>query len=228
MIDIVMHRSVLLNILKDIYKDIVVASWLGFKGGTALYFFHKLPRFSIDLDFNLLIDSVEFKPEKIEEILKQYVLIKDYSEKQNTFFWLGSYRETHRNIKIEISKRRFSDEYELQDLYGLSIKCLKKPYLFAHKLCAIRDRKSIANRDLFDAHFMFKNNFSIAENIIKIRTAMPTKKYFKALVSYIPAHLNKSGILHGLGDLLDEEQKKWIKDHLVNELLFYLKSRAQI
>ena len=57
MIDINSHRPILLGILKDLYQDRTVASWLGFKGGTALYFFHGLNRFSVDLDFNLLINK---------------------------------------------------------------------------------------------------------------------------------------------------------------------------
>ena len=48
----------MLQILRDIYSDLELANYLGFKGGTALMFFHGLPRFSVDLDFNLL------KPEK--------------------------------------------------------------------------------------------------------------------------------------------------------------------
>lgn len=44
----------MLRILKDIYTDPDLNSLLGFKGGTALMFFYNLPRFSVDLDFNLL------------------------------------------------------------------------------------------------------------------------------------------------------------------------------
>ena len=52
--DINRHRFFLVQILKDIYSDIELAKYLGFKGGTALMFFYDLPRFSVDLDFNLI------------------------------------------------------------------------------------------------------------------------------------------------------------------------------
>jgi predicted nucleotidyltransferase component of viral defense system len=54
MIDNNKHRYFLVQILKDIYSDRELANLLGFKGGTALMFFYDLPRFSVDLDFNLL------------------------------------------------------------------------------------------------------------------------------------------------------------------------------
>lgn len=225
MIDIAIHRSILLGILKDIYQDTIVSPWLGFKGGTALYFFHGLNRFSVDLDFDLLIDEKDFDPKKIEEILKKYMTIKDHSLKRHTFFYLGSYRKTHRNVKVEISRERgFHNEYETEDLYGISVKTLAKPYLFAHKLCAIRGRKILASRDLFDAHFMFEKHFPLAEEIIEVRTGLSVRKYFDELVDYIPNHLPKSGVLHGLGELLDEETKQWAKAKLVKELLFFLRS----
>ncbi|MFZ8803249.1 MAG: nucleotidyl transferase AbiEii/AbiGii toxin family protein [Candidatus Calescibacterium sp.] len=52
--DISKHRNVLLMILKDIYSDATISPSLGFKGETALHLFYNLPRFSIDLDFDLL------------------------------------------------------------------------------------------------------------------------------------------------------------------------------
>ena len=54
MVDINRHRFFLVQILKDIYTDLELANCLGFKGGNALMFLYDLPRFSVDLDFNLL------------------------------------------------------------------------------------------------------------------------------------------------------------------------------
>ena len=54
MLDIQKHKFILVSILKDIYSDVSLGSIFGFKGGTAFYLFYNLPRFSVDLDFNLL------------------------------------------------------------------------------------------------------------------------------------------------------------------------------
>ena len=70
MVNINKHKFFLTQILKGIYSDIELANCLGFKGGTALMFFYDLPRFSVDLDFNLL-DLVKEKTvyDKVRKIL---------------------------------------------------------------------------------------------------------------------------------------------------------------
>jgi len=46
---------------------------LGFKGGTAAMLFYGLPRFSVDLDFDLLdSDKKELVLEKISQLLPRY------------------------------------------------------------------------------------------------------------------------------------------------------------
>jgi hypothetical protein len=52
MVNINKHKFFLVQILKDIYSDIELSNYLGFKGGSALMFFYDLPRFSVD--FNLI------------------------------------------------------------------------------------------------------------------------------------------------------------------------------
>ena len=54
MLDRDVHKTVLLQILKDIYTDGSLGPVLGLKGGTAAHFFYDLGRFSVDLDFDLL------------------------------------------------------------------------------------------------------------------------------------------------------------------------------
>jgi len=53
-LNIYQHREIMITLLQDIYKDPSIGSFLGFKGGTAAPLFYDLPRFSIDLDFDLL------------------------------------------------------------------------------------------------------------------------------------------------------------------------------
>ena len=53
------HKLYMAQILSQIFKDKELCNVLGFKGGTALMFFHNLPRFSTDLDFNLVDESMQ-------------------------------------------------------------------------------------------------------------------------------------------------------------------------
>jgi hypothetical protein len=77
MFDRNIHKTILLQILKDIYIDASLGPILGFKGGTAANFFYDLGRFSVDLDFDLLNgDKEPFVFEKTEKILREYGTIK--------------------------------------------------------------------------------------------------------------------------------------------------------
>lgn len=55
------HKNILLQILKDIYTDTSISPYLGFKGGTAAMMFYDLPRYSVDLDLDLLDESKEIE-----------------------------------------------------------------------------------------------------------------------------------------------------------------------
>lgn len=227
MLDVNLHRQVLLDILKDIYGNKKIAPFLGFKGGTCMYFFHELDRFSTDLDFNLLCPLNEFDDETLKSLLEKYIDLHEARDKKYTLFFMGSYKKTYHKVKVEISKRSFCDTYEIRSLYGLSVKCLTTPYLFAHKLCAITERKKMVNRDLYDTHFMLSKHFPIADEIVKERTGLNTKEYFKKLIDFIPSHVSEHGILYQLGEVLSESKKDWVRRNLINELLFYLRSQSE-
>ena len=57
MLDKEKHELVMTQILKDIFTDVAIAPFLGFKGGTAAYFFYELPRFFVHISLSLLITS---------------------------------------------------------------------------------------------------------------------------------------------------------------------------
>jgi predicted nucleotidyltransferase component of viral defense system len=72
------HKSILLQILKDIYSNTSLAPFLGFKGGTAALLFYGLDRNSVDLDFDLLDESKEQVVfDGIQRIVESYGMIVD-------------------------------------------------------------------------------------------------------------------------------------------------------
>ena len=94
------HQLIMAQILKDIYSDIALASLLGFKGGTAAFMFYDLPRFSVDLDFDLLDESQEEHVfERVGEIIKKYGIIKEAEKKRFTLFFLLSYDQKEKNAQ---------------------------------------------------------------------------------------------------------------------------------
>ena len=227
MLDIKTHRTILLQILKDIYTDISISPTLGFKGGTACHLFYDLPRLSIDLDFDLLdLEREKFVFEKIREILENYGEIKDKFNKRFTIFFLLSYERGASNIKVEISKRKFSSHYENKNYLGIPMLVMKKEDMFAHKLIALSERKSQANRDLFDTWFFLKQNWSINEKIIRERTGEGLTDYLKGCLETVEK-VDEKRILSGIGELLDEKTKQWAKQNLKKDLIFLLKLKIK-
>jgi len=230
------HKTNLTNILIDIYKDGSLGSILGFKGGTAAMLFHNLPRFSTDLDFDLIPtykrDSEEIKRviDTITEMLTAKYTLKDQSEKYNTLFWLISYGPKLSNIKIEISTRDNPyNHYELKQLYGVSIKTLELGDMIAHKMVALLERESIANRDLFDIHYFLGTPYTneINYDIIKYRTEMSPKDFYQHLYSFV-SKISHHSVLSGLGEVLDSSQKDWAKAKLITELLTLIKKQEDL
>lgn len=224
MLDKQKHEQILKNILRDIYTATDLQAKLAFKGGTCLYLFYGLDRFSVDLDFNLTADDLN--EGLITGILNRYLKIDDNMNKYLTLIWVGSYEKDKPKIKLEINKRDYPDKYTNKDFYGITIPTLSPDCMFAHKLCAITDRPKLQNRDLYDAHFMFTKQFEINEEIIKIRTGKTVKQYFADLVRFIEKNVKPNTILEGLGELLNNNQKDRVKATLIRDLLFDLKSRA--
>ena len=223
------------QILKDIYTDVSIGSLLGFKGGTCAYFFYNLPRFSVDLDFDLLSVSPENQKmvfEKIVAILSKYGSVKDQYIKRFTIFALLSYGDDDHNIKIEINVRKLADNirehYELKEYLGILMVVAKKDYMFASKLAALTLRNETAMRDVYDIHYFAKNNWDINAEIIKERTGKTVKEYLAACVACIEK-TKDSQILQGLGELVDgEKEKAWIKNHLKADAIFMLKNYLSV
>lgn len=219
MLSIKEHRKYLFNILTDIYSS-PIGKYLGFKGGTMLYYFFKLDRFSVDLDFDLLDESkATLVPEEIRKILKKYGAINDEKDKFFNIFFLLSYQKGQQGIKIEISKRSSLARYEIKNFFGKSVITMSIEDAFAQKLVAATDRKRMASRDFYDIYFLFKNNFNFNEAIIKERTQKNTREYLTFLKKFINKNISEKNILHGIGELVDEKQKDWIKKNLKNELI---------
>ncbi len=224
MLKISEHKFILVQILKDVYSDKEIAPMMGFKGGTACYLFYKLPRFSVDLDFNLLDkDEKDLVFSRIKNIMIKYGDLKEARMKRNTLFYLLSYGDESTNIKVEISRRDFPDHYEVLNYLGISMLVMTKADIMAHKLVALLDRSSMANRDLFDLWFFFNNRWKINQELVELRTREKLGDYLKKCEEEVK-NINNIYILQGLGEVLNAKQKYWVKENLKNELLFLLRN----
>lgn len=225
-LDITIHKTNLTNILIDIFKNSYLSPMLGFKGGTAALLFYNLPRFSVDLDFDLIIDLKKDSPEFNEFIAKMSILlstkfeIKDQNAKYNTLFWLVSYGSGLTNIKVEVSTRdNPNNHYNLIPFYGNTIRVIDLKDMIAHKLVAVIERGTLANRDLFDIHYFLglPQASEINYQIIKQRTGKNPKEFYLSLLEYLNK-INPKSVLSGLGEVLTDSQKDWAKAKLIIEI----------
>jgi len=217
------HRKMMLRILADISGDAFLANNLAFKGGTACYFLYELDRFSIDLDFDSLNEKKdELIKEKLLELLRKYGSVKT-----KTSIKL-KYSDQYQALKVDLSVRHKNNQknsYEVKNIVsGISLKVLKKEDIFAHKLIALTNRGSkeqvvVANRDLYDINFFFKNMWNFNEDIILLYTGKNAKEYLQYAIEFIEKNVNDSNILDRIGDLVDDRKRNWIKKNLKKEVL---------
>lgn len=227
MLDINTHKTILLQILKDIYTDTSLGPVLGFKGGTAAYLFYRLERFSVDLDFDLLDSEQESSVyKKLEVILDQYGVIKEKHRKQHTLLFVLSYDDQAQNIKIEVNLRNFGSSFQLKNYLGIPMLVMVREDMFAHRLVAMLERKKTANRDVYDVWHFLKNRWPVNKQIVEKRTRMSFKDYLRKCLAFVES-LNDRNILAGMGELLDEKQRNWARANLKKDTIFLVKIRLE-
>lgn len=223
MVDINRHRFFLVQILKDIYADLELANCLGFKGGTALMFFYDLPRFSVDLDFNLLdVQKEDIAYRKVRQILVRYGKIFDEAKKFYGPLIVLDYGINERKLKVEISNRVFENRYEIKNLLGINVKVMVQEDMFAHKLCALLDRNTTANRDIFDCWFFMQRQTPVNIGIVESRMSRSFSKYIQACIEHLESMSDKV-LLQGMGELMDSKMKRFVQVKLHSEVIKLLK-----
>lgn len=196
---------------------------MGFKGGTALMFFYDLPRFSVDLDFNLLnSEKEELVYEKVRNIILKFGSIHDEAKKFFGLLIVLDYEIGERKLKIEISNRKFENRYEIKNLLGIRMKVMVLPDMFAHKLCALLDRNELTNRDIFDVHYFIKLRTSVNKQLVESKMNTSLNEYLQNCI-IILENTSDKGMLNGLGELMDEATKKFVRTKLRIETIDLLR-----
>lgn len=217
------HKNILLQILKDIYSDTSIAPYLGFKGGTAAMMFYDLPRHSVDLDFDLLDETKENEVfEKINQIIGTYGKITESYIQKNNLKNVVSYEANSQQIKVEVNRRQFGSRYEMKMYLGISMLVMVKEDMFAHKLMAMIERIGRTSRDIFDVQYFAKNNWNINKKIVENRSNIFFKETLGKAIKQLEL-MDDKHILDGLGELLSDSQKDWVRAKLKSDTIFLLK-----
>lgn len=210
------HRDIMYNILIDIFSS-DLSKYLAFKWWTACYFLYWLDRFSTDLDFDLIVENENIDKQMVE-ILKKYWEVKIWKYDLKLSYWKDDV-----NIKIDINRNIWkNNEYEIVNFYWTDIKVQTKSTIFTNKLVALVER--MANRDIYDIYFFFKNSFDINEKIILERTWKTKKELFIEILKKLNKLWENYKILDWLWEVLnDEKHKSFVKNKLIWELIWILK-----
>ncbi len=220
--DYAKHKHILLQILKDIYSDTSISPYLGFKGGTAAMLFYDLPRYSVDIDLDLLDETKEVEVfERVSQIVREYGEIKHSRKKEFTLLNIVSYDPESQNIKVEVNRRQFGSGYDMKTLLGISMLVMKQEDMFAHKLMAMYERIGKTSRDIFDVHFFAKNDWPIDREIVEARSGMSFQETLIRCIKQLE-QLDNKHILDGLGDLLSDAQKDSMRAKLKADTIFQL------
>lgn len=229
-LDTTVHKNILIKILKDIYTDSSLGPILGFKGGTAVYLFYNLNRFSVDLDFDLLDSEKEdYVFEQIKKILENYGVLKQAEKKRFNLLFVLAYDEKiegAQNIKVEINRREFGSKYEVKSYLGISMRVMVREDMFAHKLCAMYERIGKTNRDIFDVWYFLQNEWPVNKKIVEERTGMSFKEFLQKCIDLLEK-MSDQNILSGMGELLDAKQKDWARAKLRTETIFLVKLKLE-
>jgi len=213
----------MLKILKDIYTDTSISSYLAFKGGTAAMLFYGLPRNSVDLDFDILDpEKEELVFGRIQKLVSVYGKITEAIIKRNNILVVISYGTGLPQLKIEINRQQFGSNYSNMSLLGIPMLVMNKSDMFAHKLMAMYERMGRTSRDIFDVRFFAQNDWEINKAMVEKRSGKTFVKIINECIISLEK-MSEAHILDGLGELLDERQKDSTRAKLKADTIFQLK-----
>ncbi|MDP3988699.1 MAG: nucleotidyl transferase AbiEii/AbiGii toxin family protein, partial [bacterium] len=78
------------------------------------------------------------------------------------------------------------------------------------------------NRDIYDVQFFLSHDWPVNKKIVEDRMGVSYREFLKKSID-VMEKLDNANILSGMGELLTEKQKAWVKTKLTSEVLFSLR-----
>ena len=228
----IIHKSYLHRLLMEIVDQPLMAQTLAFKGGTCAAMLGYLNRFSVDLDFDVLIGADEVELRKIFHQVFGQLGFNVALEFDKVLFFQLRYPSSpgKRNaLKIGASNIRVeANQYKVQYFPEIDrlINSQTIGTMFANKLVAVTDRhtqhKTIAGRDIYDIHHFFVQGYPYHGAVIQERTGLEPGEYFGELIAFIKKHITQTIINEDLNSLLPNRQFQQVRKILIPETLSFL------
>lgn len=162
-----------------------------FKGGTALHLIYKLPRFSEDLDFTVMMDNEEFSV-FINKVFTQFEKRETVSFKEKKTIAGRSFLlkaspsilpyETFVRLDFSFREKVLRPEKSIIEtaypvLFTTYVYHLSKEEIFAEKIRAVLSRKK--GRDLYDLWYLINQGVKSDDDLIKEKIKYYGLKKFK-------------------------------------------------
>jgi predicted nucleotidyltransferase component of viral defense system len=228
----IIHKSYLHRLLMEIVDQPLLSQKLAFKGGTCAAMLGYLDRFSVDLDFDVLLNADESAMRPIfHQVFEQLGFIVRLEFDQVLFFQLRYPGPTGQRNTLKISASNLwaaANQYKVQYFAEIDrlINSQTIETMFANKLVAVTDRyaqhKTIAGRDIYDIHHFFVQGYGYSGAVIKERTGVSLKEYFNQLIDFITQHVTQTVINEDLNTLLPNKQFQRVRKILIPETLAML------
>jgi hypothetical protein len=75
---------------------------------------------------------------------------------------------------------------------------------------------------MFDLWFFLKQNWRIDEAVVTEKTGLSVQQAFEKAID-IAEHVTEQDLMHGVGELLTNKQKDWVRSHLKEKLILELR-----
>jgi predicted nucleotidyltransferase component of viral defense system len=160
----------------------------------------------------------------VANIVGKYGTVRESNRKRFGIFFVLSYEDTARHVKVEINRRQFGSRYEVKTYLGVSMLVMVPEDVFAHKLVAMHERIGKTSRDIYDVWFFLKNRFPINQAIVEERSGKSFDEFLRTCIRQLEKTSNRH-ILDGVGELLTPSQKDWAKAKLREDTVALLKLR---
>ena len=233
----ILHRGQMYKLLIEIADSASLSQGLIFKGGTCAAMQGCLDRFSVDLDFDLVLNaSRNLIKKELEQVFSDLGLeIRSQSSATVQYVLTYSSSKGLRNT-LQFDAVDFSlPENIVQPVFLADIdryfNCQTIETMFSHTLVAVLDRynkhKTVAGRDIYDIYYFFINGYRYNSDIIEKRTNVTTKQYLKNLAEFVEEKVTQTIINEDLNPLLSPERFRTVRKSLKIEVLAMLKSEIK-
>lgn len=226
------YRVWMNKLLKAVLSNEKVARDIRFKGGSCAMMLGYLDRFSVDLDFDLVVEVSEELKDQLQKIFKDLKLeVKDCSRQWLHYVLKYPNVENKRNtLRLEITTGpSVENRYEKKFIAEVAryAWCHCRETMVANKLVAPMNRFEkhgvVVGRDIYDIHYFLTNGFGYRGEIIEERTGLKLRDFFKKLHKFVEVKLTNRIIDEDLNYLLSAERFGQIRKVLKEEVLTLLK-----